>query len=108
MKYCTKCGKEIHNEAVICPGCGCSTGYNPNENGTYYDPFEDNASVGLCILSFFIPLFGIIYWAIKGNELPHKAKACGVTAIISWVISFIFGIVLAVALPELFLFGLLF
>lgn len=22
MKYCTKCGKQIHDEAVICVGCG--------------------------------------------------------------------------------------
>lgn len=26
MKFCTHCGKEIFDEAVICPGCGCSTG----------------------------------------------------------------------------------
>ena len=25
MKYCVKCGKEIHDEAVICPNCGCAT-----------------------------------------------------------------------------------
>ena len=24
MKYCSKCGKEIHDEAVICVHCGCS------------------------------------------------------------------------------------
>lgn len=23
MKYCSKCGKEIHDEAVVCPQCGC-------------------------------------------------------------------------------------
>lgn len=23
MKYCTHCGKELMDEAVICPGCGC-------------------------------------------------------------------------------------
>lgn len=23
MKYCQKCGKEIMDEAVVCPGCGC-------------------------------------------------------------------------------------
>ena len=22
MKYCSKCGKEIMDEAIICPGCG--------------------------------------------------------------------------------------
>lgn len=25
MKYCQHCGKEILDEAIICPGCGCST-----------------------------------------------------------------------------------
>ena len=24
MKYCTKCGSEIADEAVICPKCGCA------------------------------------------------------------------------------------
>ncbi len=24
MKYCTHCGKELLDEAVICPGCGCA------------------------------------------------------------------------------------
>ena len=23
MKFCEKCGKEILDEAVVCPGCGC-------------------------------------------------------------------------------------
>jgi hypothetical protein len=26
MKFCEKCGKEIMDEAVICPGCGCAIG----------------------------------------------------------------------------------
>lgn len=24
MKFCTKCGKEMVDEAVVCPSCGCS------------------------------------------------------------------------------------
>lgn len=24
MKYCRYCGRELHDEAVICPGCGCA------------------------------------------------------------------------------------
>ena len=24
MKYCEKCGKEIMEEEVVCPGCGCA------------------------------------------------------------------------------------
>ena len=29
MKFCTHCGKELFDEAVICPGCGCATGTAP-------------------------------------------------------------------------------
>ena len=25
MKYCSHCGKELFDEAIICPGCGCPT-----------------------------------------------------------------------------------
>lgn len=25
MKYCSHCGKEINDEAVVCPSCGCAT-----------------------------------------------------------------------------------
>lgn len=32
MKYCTKCGKEIMDEAVICPGCGCPTAGTAEQN----------------------------------------------------------------------------
>ena len=24
MKYCANCGKELFDEAVMCPGCGCA------------------------------------------------------------------------------------
>ncbi|MBE7018109.1 MAG: DUF4234 domain-containing protein [Ruminococcaceae bacterium] len=27
MKYCSKCGAQIEDEAVVCLSCGCSTGY---------------------------------------------------------------------------------
>lgn len=29
MKFCAHCGKELFDEAVVCPGCGCSTGTAP-------------------------------------------------------------------------------
>lgn len=29
MKYCTKCGRELFDEAVICVGCGCPAGATP-------------------------------------------------------------------------------
>lgn len=84
MKFCSKCGKEIMDEAVVCPNCGCPVAnINPNaQNST-----SDQVNIGLCILSVFIPLFGIIWWITKYKEKPKEAKACGITGLIVWVIA---------------------
>lgn len=34
MKYCTHCGKELLDDAVICVGCGCSTDQSPVTKST--------------------------------------------------------------------------
>ena len=45
MKYCIHCGKELFDEAIICPGCGCDPGstsynmkgvYSPGKNPSAY------------------------------------------------------------------------
>jgi hypothetical protein len=33
MKFCEKCGKEIADEAVICPGCGCGIAQKKTDGG---------------------------------------------------------------------------
>lgn len=90
MKFCSKCGNELADEAVICPNCGCGVEAPVT---AAKEAAEDNVSVGFCVLSFLIPLFGIIYWALKHKETPKKAKACGIAAIAGWVASFVFSFV---------------
>ena len=85
--FCSKCGKEIHDEAVVCVHCGCAIENTSTAAKEVSE--EDQVNVGLCVLSALIPLFGIIYWPVKHRATPKKAQACGITAIISWVISFI-------------------
>ena len=34
MKYCTKCGKELVDEAVVCTGCGCPVGEVPKSSAS--------------------------------------------------------------------------
>ena len=50
---------------------------------------EDKASVGLCILSFLIPLAGWILYFVKRDDTPVKAKACSTWAWIGFGINFI-------------------
>lgn len=87
MKFCQHCGKEVMNEAVICPGCGCPI---QSANNMQTNAVDNSVSVGLVILSVLIPLVGIIYWPVKAKTRPKCAKACGIAGLISWAVSFIF------------------
>ena len=89
MKFCSKCGNELADEAVICPACGCAV-----ESAAAPVAAEDKTSVGLCVLSFLIPLFGIIYWAVKHKEVPKKSKACLIAGIAGWAFGFAFSFVI--------------
>lgn len=91
MKYCSKCGKQLLDEAVVCVGCGCLVGEIPKSRNSS----DDEISIGLCILSFFFPIFGIIYWPVKHSQTPKKAMACGIVAIVS--------IVMGIAMFEAFM-----
>ena len=87
MKFCQHCGKEILDEAVICPSCGCSV---QTTNNTQTANVDESVSAGLVVLAVLIPLFGIIYWPVKAKTRPKCAKTCGIAAIISWAVCFVF------------------
>lgn len=87
MKFCQHCGKELVDDAIVCPGCGCSVQATNNVPTTSVD---ESVSAGLVILAILIPLFGFIYWPVKAKSRPRCAKACGIAAIISWVVCFVF------------------
>ena len=53
MKYCNQCGKELVDEAVMCPNCGCAVQAPVNQQ-------EDKPSTGLNILAFLFPLVGLV------------------------------------------------
>lgn len=91
LMFCQKCGKEINDEAVICIHCGCAVNSKPN---TYKIANEDDKkSVGLNVLSFFIPLFGWIYGGINHKTYPIKAKGCIVSAFIGFGVSLLCSII---------------
>lgn len=85
MKFCSHCGKEIMDAAVICPHCGCSVGAVSSE--------PDVPSTGLNILSLLFPLVGLILYLVYQEKTPNKAKAIGKFALI--------GVGVAVALSVL-------
>lgn len=79
MKYCATCGAELQDNAVVCPKCGCMTA------DFKQTILEDKSSIGLNVLSFLIPLIGLILYLVYIDEQPIKAKACGKWALISFI-----------------------
>lgn len=59
-KFCSNCGNEVADEAVICPKCGVSV----NQKNQNVSPKGNNsngmATAGF-VLSFFVPLLGLIF-----------------------------------------------
>ena len=98
MKYCSRCGKELVDDAIFCTGCGCAV----DPSIRFVRNEEDKVSVWLCVLAFLIPLFGLIYWAIKREETPKKANAVGITALISWVAGIIMSVITSFFIASLF------
>ena len=84
--FCVKCGKEIHDDAVICPHCGCATSnfaaQSNNKNTNVYDA----PSAGYAVLGFLVPLVGLILYLIWKEEFPLRAKSAGKGALIAVII----------------------
>lgn len=87
--FCKYCGKQIDDRAVFCVNCGCPV------NDQLERP-DDVPSIGLNILSFFIPIVGLVLYGTHYKETPNKAKSMLTWAIVGMVIgSFVYGCALA-------------
>ena len=91
MKFCNKCGKELMDEAVVCPNCGCPQQANPVAPA-------DSSSFGWALLGFCIPLVGLILYLVWKDSTPLKAKSAGKGALISVIISVVIYIIYAIIL----------
>lgn len=95
MKYCSKCGKEIMDEALICPECGCvqeSIVQGKNASQTK----ESSNNIGWSILGFLVPIAGLILYPVWKETSPTKAKAAGVGALIGFVVSIFFSLIVGI------------
>ena len=82
MKYCAKCGKEIHDEAAICVHCGCAV-----SGGKVTE--VDAPCTWAAVLGFFIPLAGLIMYLMWKDQTPLKAKSAGKGALIGFVLGLV-------------------
>ncbi len=78
-KFCSTCGKEIHENAVVCTHCGCQV----------TPALTDTPSMGLNILSLLIPIAGLILFCVNIGSKPVSAKSYGLWALIGVVAGFL-------------------
>ena len=89
MKYCSKCGKEAMEEAIVCTGCGC--------------PFNDPPSIqykkiipgrGFGISSMVMGILGVLYGFTALNSvytMPEYTSISTGLPIILAVLALVFG-----------------
>lgn len=90
--YCLKCGKEINDDAVICPHCGCTV-----KKVSVMDS-NDAPSTGFAVLGFLFPLIGLCLYLANKNTAPLKAKSAGKGAIIGFCVTLVFSLILGTAI----------
>lgn len=73
--FCRNCGKEIDDQAVVCPHCGVQQ--------KEFTPNDDTGSIGWGILGCCIPIVGLVLWLIWKDTKPKNAKSAGIGALIS-------------------------
>ena len=105
MKYCTKCGKELFDEAVFCPSCGCPANpvqqpVQPPVQQPYYNPYQpmpvvESSGLATCamVFAFLMPIVGLILGIIgtckyQNPQLKNKSKSAIFVSIGVWIICF--------------------
>ena len=88
MKFCQKCGKEIVDEAVICPGCGCAVAEEKKNEIHGNDGLAIAAKIFLIIgcvaqgwllipLAWMLPITTSIFGRMKrGDSVGTGLKVC--------------------------------
>ena len=110
---CNKCNAPVNEGEKFCPGCGNDLSVNPPVQGDINTqpveqavvnndtssvnvgnavnvvPTQDKVNIWLVILSWFIPLAGLIIFFVQKKTSPKTAKASGICALISALLSLV-------------------
>ncbi len=116
IMFCSSCGKEINDQAVVCPYCGAKTAnaqqipqqpdfgaqqnygapqQNPYMN-QYPQPIEaDETNVGIVVVSVLFPIIGIILGAVNmSNGKKKSGKAYLMAGIIAFAVELVISIII--------------
>lgn len=117
---CNKCNSQVQEGSQFCPNCGNDMtsptventvvndvnnqgNINPEQNlgnvpGGQVQNTQDKVNIWLVILSWFIPLAGLIIFFVQKKTSPKTAKASGICALISALLSIVVVVILCFSL----------
>lgn len=84
---------EYNNQNNLSPQGSTQQQYYPPQS--VQPPKEEKASVGLAILSYLIPIVGLILFLTKKDDKPKTAKLCGKCALASVIINVVLSIIMS-------------
>ncbi len=70
MAFCSTCGKEINENAIVCPTCGCPVAAK-SRAGVDKPAWNGGTMFLLVVLTCFIPLAG---WIIGAMNLKYSDR----------------------------------
>ncbi len=91
MKYCQKCGQQLRDEAVVCPGCGCAVNDSVGKNNTKQTESTGLATAAL-VCAFLCPLAGLICGIVgtakyQDSTLKNRCIVSIVISIVVWIVA---------------------
>lgn len=99
MKYCPNCGKQLADNAAMCPGCG-NMFQQVGSAARVPDP-TDAPSTGYGVLGFFFPIVGLILFLVWQDNFPKRGKSAGKGALIGVIVGVILSILYVIAVAIL-------
>lgn len=81
MKFCSHCGQQVDDNAVVCVKCGCAI-----ESSNVQTKNAKRENIYLAVLGFILPIIGLIVYIANASSCPQKARSAGRGALMGLVV----------------------